>query len=444
MRAHQTSNYPGLLLYRVILWLLLPVVLLRLWWRGRRDPTYRPRWQERLGFYAKPVTRGAVWFHTVSAGETIAAAPTIRAIAKGGNPNNGSSPVLVTTMTPTGSEQVAALLGDTVAHCYAPYDFTFAVRRFLTQAEPQALILMETEIWPNLILEAKARGIPVLLVNARLSEKSAQGYQRLRWLSGRVLKCFDVIACQTAEHAQRFIELGVNADRVQALGNVKYDLDLPTDLKERAADLAQASQRYWIAASTHPGEEEVVLQAHLAALESDSSLTLLLAPRHPNRAAELVSLLNRATHSTPISWCRYGDWRAQTAPASNDCRIVLIDEMGVLMPLFWLSEVAFIGGSLVPRGGHNPIEPASLGTPVLTGPHDFNFSQVYADLKAANGCREVSEASLAPVLVALLKDPESRAAMGTAAGEVVAANKGAGQRTQDLITQVLTKQPLVG
>ena len=226
----------GLLLYRGILWLALPFVVLRLWWRGRRDPTYRPRWQERFGFYTGPQTQGAVWFHTVSAGETIAAAPSIRAMAV--DSDNGLS-VLVTTMTPTGSEQVTALLGDTVGHCYAPYDFTFAVRRFLTEVNPRALILMETEIWPNLILEAKARGIPVILVNARLSEKSARGYQRLSWLSQRVLECFDLIACQTAEHAQRFIELGASAEKVQTVGNVKYDLEVPADTKEQAAMLGR-------------------------------------------------------------------------------------------------------------------------------------------------------------------------------------------------------------
>ena len=185
------------------------------------------------------------------AGETIAAAPSIRAMAV--DSDNGLS-VLVTTMTPTGSEQVTALLGDTVGHCYAPYDFTFAVRRFLTEVNPRALILMETEIWPNLILEAKARGIPVILVNARLSEKSARGYQRLSWLSQRVLECFDLIACQTAEHAQRFIELGASAEKVQTVGNVKYDLEVPADTKEQAAMLGRPQRRYWIAASTHPGE----------------------------------------------------------------------------------------------------------------------------------------------------------------------------------------------
>ena len=422
------------MLYRLILWLVLPFVLLRLWLRGRRDPTYRPRWRERFGFYSGSPTQGAVWFHTVSAGETIAAAPTIRAMTA------DQGPVLVTTMTPTGSERVASLLGDAVAHCYAPYDFTYAVRRFLTHVKPRALILMETEIWPNLILEAKARGIPVMLVNARLSEQSARGYRRFRWLSRRVLECFDLIACQTAEHAQRFIELGVKAERVQTVGNVKYDLDLPVDVQERAAELVQPQRRYWIAASTHPGEEELVLQAHLAALKSHPRLTLLLAPRHPNRADELASLLDRLTQSASVTWCRYGDWAAQTEPTAGDCSIVLIDEMGVLMPLFLLSEVAFVGGSLVPRGGHNPIEPASLGTPVITGPHDFNFSQVYADLKAASACQQVSEASLTSVLAELLNDSAAREALAAAAGEVVALNRGARQHTHKLIAQVLNGQ----
>jgi 3-deoxy-D-manno-octulosonic-acid transferase len=191
-----------------MLWLALPIVLVRLWWRGRSDPTYRPRWRERFGFYRQPISSKSIWFHTVSAGESIAAAPLIRDFAQR---DALKRPVLVTTMTPTGSEQVTGLLGDCVQHCYAPYDFTFAVRRFFAHVQPRALILMETEIWPNLILQAKALGIPVLLMNARLSAKSMRGYERFAWLGRPVLQAIDLIACQTQEHAARFQTLGVLA-----------------------------------------------------------------------------------------------------------------------------------------------------------------------------------------------------------------------------------------
>ena len=247
----RARSYPGLLLYRCLLWLALPAVLLRLWWRGRYDPAYKPRWRERFGVYPQPIAPNSIWFHTVSAGESIAAAPLIRELAQRGELK---SPLLVTTMTPTGSEQVTRLLGDCVQHCYAPYDFTFAVGRFLAHVQPRALILMETEIWPNLILQAKALGIPVLLMNARLSAKSARGYERFGWLGRPVLQAIDLIACQTEEHVERFQALGVAAPRLQVVGNVKYDLDAPIDLAQRAAQiqarLGGKQQRYWIAASS--------------------------------------------------------------------------------------------------------------------------------------------------------------------------------------------------
>ena len=435
--------YPGLLLYRCLLWLALPVVVVRLWWRGRKDAAYRPRWRERFGFYTAPISSGTVWFHTVSAGESIAAAPMIRQLLQSDEPSASAMPLLVTTMTPTGSEQVLTLLGDQVDHCYAPYDFTFAVRRCLAQTKPRALILMETEIWPNLILEAKSQGINVVLINARLSEKSARGYQRLSWLAKPVLKAIDLIACQTQEHAQRFASLGVSPQRLQVVGNVKYDLDNPADLARRAAvvrgQLSAGPKRSWIAASTHPGEEELVLQAHHELLQSDPNLVLWLAPRHPNRLSELAPLLNQLTAKMPGGWCCYSDLAGRAPATAPQVSVVVVDQMGVLMPLYELVEVAFIGGSLVPHGGHNPIEPASVHTPVITGPNFVNFSQVFADLINANAGKVVDQHSLVEVIAQLLEDPEQRQKMGTAGGEVVAANQGAKQRSVALIEQVLAE-----
>jgi 3-deoxy-D-manno-octulosonic-acid transferase len=435
----RARSYPGLLLYRCLLWLALPVVLLRLWWRGRNDPAYKPRWRERFGVYPQPITPNSIWFHTVSAGESIAAAPLIRELAQRGELR---SPLLVTTMTPTGSEQVTRLLGDCVQHCYAPYDFTFAVGRFLAHVQPRALILMETEIWPNLILQAKALGIPVVLMNARLSAKSARGYERFDWLGRPVLQAIDLIACQTEEHVERFQALGVAAERLQVVGNVKYDLDAPIDLAQRAAQiqarLGGEQQHSWIAASTHPGEEELVLLAHQQLLQTHEHLLLWLAPRHPNRLAELTPLLDRLAQRMPGGWCRYTELVDQHADNVSQVSVVLVDQMGVLMPLYQLADVAFMGGSLIDHGGHNPIEPASLGTPVMTGAHHFNFAQVFADLMQAGACITTDEDILADDVGQLLVDVEQRTVMGAAGAQVVQMNRGAKQRSVALVEQQLS------
>ena len=432
------SVYPGLILYRCLLWFALPFVILRLWWRGRRDPTYRPRWRERFGFYRQSITPNALWFHTVSAGESIAAAPIIRELAEGGASTN---PLLVTTMTPTGSEQVTRLLGDCVEHCYAPYDFTFAVRRFLAHVQPRALILMETEIWPNLILEAKAQGIPVLLMNARLSEKSARGYHRFGWLGRPVLQAVDLIACQTEAHATHFQALGVLRERLQIVGNVKYDLDVTKDVAQDAAQLRSLlgarKRSSWIAASTHPGEEELILQAHQQVLSVHPDALLWLAPRHTNRTTQLIPLLDHLTQPMPGGWCRYSDLMDQSTVDASDLSVVLVDQMGVLMPLYELADVAFMGGSLVAHGGHNPIEPASLGTPVITGPHYVNFAQVFADLMQAGACITSEQSGLANEVGQLMSNTNQRQTMGVAGGQVVAINRGAKQRSLRLLEQHL-------
>ena len=439
MRA---PGYFGPWIYRILLALALPVVALRLLWRGQMEEAYQSRWRERFGFYDATITERPIWFHTVSAGESIAAAPTIRAIADGFSQGESSTPFLVTTKTPTGSAQVASLLGDVVEHCYAPYDFTFAVRRFLGHVKPRALVLMETEIWPNLLLEAKAFGIPIILMNARMSAKSALGYQRIDWLAGPVFQTLDLVVCQTPEHVQRFANLGVSGDRLHLVGNVKYDLKVDADIGERAQiqrqRLGMDGRRCWIAASTHAGEEEQVLRAHLQASKHIPNLTLILAPRHPHRAAELESLLDRIAAQLGGDWCLYSEFFVSgSSGGSRPWSIILVDQMGVLMPLYRMAEVAFVGGTLVPRGGHNPIEPASLRTPIIAGPHNFNFLQVYTDLNAAGAFRQVTTETFSTILLELMNDGAKRQQMGAAGDAVVQANKGATQRGIDLIAPVL-------
>lgn len=417
-------------LYRILLWLVLPAVYLRLLLRARREPAYGQRISERFGQVPDGIKTGAVWFHTVSAGESIAAAPLISKMLSSLPEQN----YLVTTMTPTGSEQVLRHLGDSVDHCYAPYDFTFAVRSFLRKTQPRMLVLMETEIWPNLITQANALGIPVLLINARMSARSARGYARMSWLSRPVLEAISHIACQSEEHMQRFVGLGVDAGNVSVLGSVKFDLQVPEDLPKQASILkTQLNLRdrpVWIAASTHPGEDEQIIRAHLSLRSQLPELCLLLVPRHPHRVGQIGALIQQHNLS----------WRASSeGPTAGAYDVIVGDVMGQLLALYSLAQVAFVGGSLVDHGGHNPIEPALLRLPIVAGPADFNFAEVAQYFEAAGAYKKVGNADeLASVVGVLLADDAGREMMGAQAHEVVMSNKGGTQRTLTLLSSRLT------
>ena len=359
------------MLYRLLLILAYPLVRLRLLWRARREPEYGQRVRERFGYAGSELPRGAVWFHTVSAGETISAAPLIRALV-GEFPDR---PFLVTTMTPSGSAQVRQHLHDRVAHCYAPYDFRAGVERFFARLEPRLLVLMETELWPNLIDVAHKRRIPVLLINARLSARSARGYARVGPLTRDMLGQLDFIACQYAEHARRFVGLGASVGQVSAVGNVKFDVQLPEDFAGRVGALRDAWQLrdrpVWIAASTHPGEDEVVIEAHRLLRLTHPRACLLLVPRHPARAQAVEKLVKTAG----LSVARQSHGVNTRGP---DLDVMLCDTMGQLQYFYGLSQVAFLGGSFVSVGGHNPIEAAVCRQPVIMGPEIFNFPEVVA------------------------------------------------------------------
>lgn len=412
--------------YKVLLWLGLPIVYLRLLMRARREPAYAARRGERFGRVPDAIKSGAIWFHTVSAGESIAAAPLIKKMID----NLPEQNFLVTTMTPTGSEQVHQHLGDSVDHCYAPYDFSFAVSSFLRKTQPRMLVLMETEIWPNLIMQANALGIPVVLINARMSERSARGYQRMSWLSRPVLEAITHIACQSAEHMQRFIDLGVDAQKVSVLGSVKYDLQLPQNLAKQASllktQLNLSARPVWIASSTHPGEEEQIIQAHLLLRCQLPELCLLLVPRHSHRAGEVGKLIKQYNLS----------WRASSeGPTAGVYDVIVGDVMGQLLALYSLADVAFVGGSLVDHGGHNPIEPGLLGLPIVAGPADFNFAEVVSQLSDAGAYKKVVNADeLAEVVGDLLADVAKREQMGSKALAVIKSSRGATQRTLALLS----------
>ena len=431
MGTHQSATMM-MGLYQFILLLAQPLVHLRLRRRARREPAYGERQAERFGHVPASIRSQPVWFHTVSAGETIAAAPLIRQLAA----EYSDTPFLVTTMTPTGSQQVVERLGDCVDHCYAPYDFKSGVQRFFARVQPKILILMETELWPNLIGQASAAGIPVLLVNARLSERSARGYQRISGLSRPMLRQLSDIACQSQEHVDRFVSLGADPATTRALGSVKYDVSLPADFEQRVADwrtcFALQRQPVWIAASTHPGEDASVIAAFQTARQTLPNLVLVLVPRHPVRADEVVDLAQQAGFTVARQSVSAANAQLQVTDVLAD--VIVGDVMGTLLELYGLAQVAFVGGSLVDVGGHNPLEPAVCGLPVLSGPHQFNFTDIMAALERNGALQTVrSEQELAQAVVAVLTDPELAQQRGAAAIATVAENRGATDRLMQLL-----------
>lgn len=404
------------LLYTGLLYLALPLALLRLYWRGRRDAGHRQRWTERFGFVPSAALTGCLWLHAVSVGETRAALPLIRALLN----RYPGLPLLVTTTTLTGSRQVREALGDRVQHVYAPYDAPGAVARFLRRTRPRLAVIMETELWPNLLHRCATTGIPVLIANARLSERSARSYARIGGLTAAMLRDIDLIAAQADADAERFRILG--APRVQVTGNLKYDLTPPDDLPERGWRLRREwlgeNRPVWIAASTHAGEDEYVLDAlaHLRARWPE--LLLFLVPRHPERF-DAVAMLCRQRGFSVVR-------RSEQRPCALDTAVFLGDSMGELLLFYAAADLAFIGGSLVPTGGHNVLEPALLGLPILFGSHMFNFTEASARLLEVEAAWRVADAAeLAVAVDRLLADPALRQAAGQRGRVVVERHRGA-------------------
>jgi 3-deoxy-D-manno-octulosonic-acid transferase len=404
-------------LYSLIFYLLLPWVLLRLWWRGARVPGYRDHWSERFGRVQAPP--GALWIHAVSVGEVRAAQPLVDALRR----RWPEAPLVMTTTTPTGRDTTGALFGSELSCMYLPYDLPDAVDRFLKRLSPAAALVMETEIWPNLYHGLRARNVPLLLVNARLSERSLRGYRRLAGLVRSSLHCARCICAQTGEDAQRFIALGAQRHRVFVSGNLKFDVALPVGFSARVAAIRTRlplRRPLWVAGSTHPGEEGQILQAHNRILQRRADALLLLAPRHPERARELTALCEQAGLV-----CRL---YSETPLLQDHVQVVIIDELGELAPLYGVAGVAFVGGSLVIRGGHNPIEALLAGAPVLTGPHIANFQTIYEELVRAGAVKQVAnEAELASSVLAWLGDQGEGRRRAAAGQGVIARQRGAAE-----------------
>jgi 3-deoxy-D-manno-octulosonic-acid transferase len=417
-------------IYRLLLWAALPYAFWHLWWRGRRQPEYLRHVGERFGRHetAPPRDSGPlIWIHAVSVGETRAAAPLVRQLRE----RHPDHAILLTHMTPTGRATGEELFGADVLRCYLPYDYPWAVRRFLDHYRPRLGMIMETELWPNLVLEARRRGTPLFLVNARLSERSARGYARAGSLTRATLEALAGISAQTGADAQRLRALGAPA--VEVTGSVKFDIAPPPEQLALGARLRQrfgAARPVFLAASTRDGEEALVLGA-LESVRVPGLLAVIL-PRHPQRFAAVAELLARRG----IPFQR----RSEDAPVAPETRVILGDTMGEMFAYYAACDVSFVGGSLLPLGGQNLIEACAVGRPVLVGPHTFNFEEATRLAIEAGAAERVADApALGDALGRLLRDPARARAMGEAGLAFAARHRGATERILRMVEGALQR-----
>jgi 3-deoxy-D-manno-octulosonic-acid transferase len=421
-------------IYTLTLYLLTPFVVYRLAARGFKYHGYFARWRERFGFFADPGIQGSIWIHAVSLGEVNAAVPLIEALMR----RYRDSQFVITTVTPTGSDRVLQLFGGRVFHVYLPYDLTTAVRRFLDRVRPRFAVIMETEIWPNLFMTCQERGISIVVANARLSEKSLRGYWPIQPLVRRAIRCASFVAAQSVSDEDRLRLLGAAEPKLAVVGNLKFDMNVPDEVREHgvAFRLAAGGARpVWIAASTHEGEEMIVLKAHAAVLRRFPDSLLLIAPRHPERFKPIAAACRAYGFRTAT--------RSEEGGADPACQCFVIDSMGELLAFYAAADVAFVGGSLVPVGGHNLLEPAALARPVIVGPQTFNFAEVTEDLIGAGAAMRIADGdALGPAVVRLLSREVERRSMGDAARAVMERERGAVARTMAIVEQVLAGVPV--
>jgi 3-deoxy-D-manno-octulosonic-acid transferase len=409
-------------LYSAALYLLVPVTVYHLIWRGFRHADYFQRWNERYAAYRDPPHAGSVWVHAVSLGEVNAAAPLINALLD----DAPGRRILVTTITPTGSARVRALWGDRVGHVYLPYDLPGMVRRFLAHHRPAIALVMETELWPNLLFGLRDARIPAYIVNGRLSERSLRGYRFLRALLGRALRTLRAVLAQSEGDAARFAQLGAVSPRV--VGNLKFDVAAGPDAAAFVRDVCARieGRPCWIAASTHPDEEAPVLAMHRALRRRWPDLLLLWAPRHPERFRPAIQQAIDAGWKVAT--------RTLTRTPGRDDAVFVIDSLGELGGFYHCAQVAFVGGSLQEIGGHNLLEPAAAGCAVVTGPHLHNFTDIARRMREAGALRVGEDANaVGALLEALLGDEAERIAMIDAGRALVEQGRGALRRTLDEI-----------
>ncbi|MEO8160012.1 MAG: lipid IV(A) 3-deoxy-D-manno-octulosonic acid transferase [Arenimonas sp.] len=415
-------------LYSLVIRLALPASLYYLVWRGLRQKEYFDRWSERFALYRGAPIGDCLWLHAVSVGEVNAAIGLVDALRA----RHPGRPLLITTTTPTGSARVRAVWGQAVRHVYLPYDLPGAVRNFLDHFRPAIALVMETEIWPNLFAELQRRGVPAIIANARLSERSLRAYRPIGPLVRITMATIDCVAAQSDADAERYLKLGAPAGRVHRTGNLKYDLPLPEHLAVQALEWrARWGRRpVWIAASTHADEEAAVLQAQRAVAARFPDALLLWAPRHPERFAPVAAACVRAG-------LRVATRRGEGQPAP-DSEVFVVDTLGELMAFYAAADVAFVGGSLQEVGGHNLLEPAALGVPALVGPHTFNFQEVTELLLATGAVQRIGDAGeLGGKLCELLSQPDERVRRGEAGRLRIEVERGALAHTLQLVESCL-------
>ncbi|MFO8140727.1 MAG: lipid IV(A) 3-deoxy-D-manno-octulosonic acid transferase [Marinobacter sp.] len=413
-------------IYSLLIRLALPFIMIRLWWQGRKAPALRQDWQHRLGLVPE-MSGPVIWVHAVSVGETIAAAPMVRRLLA----RNLGATILMTAMTDTGLAQARKMFGDRITYAYAPYDTPGGIRRFLDRINPRILVILETEIWPNMIRQCRRRRVPVFLINARLSERSACGYERVRGLVAPIMKSISWVAAQAERDAERFRRIGVAPSRVEVTGSVKFDVDIPDDVRAASETFRQAlgPRPVWIAGSTHAGEDEQLLVAHQGILRHHPRALLIVVPRHPDRFDAVAAMAEQQGFLVA---------RRSQGQGSAAVQVYLADTMGELMMLYGASDLAFVGGSLIERGGHNPLEPAAWGIPVFSGPYVFNFEAIFERLLADDGVHLVNGAEgLEREVSRLFADPDECKAFGERALAVVNKNRGALDRVVDGIIERL-------
>ncbi|WP_372768024.1 lipid IV(A) 3-deoxy-D-manno-octulosonic acid transferase [Pseudoalteromonas sp.] len=417
------------LIYSFFLYILSPLVFLHLWLRGKKAPEYRKRWAERLAFYNAHFKPDSLVIHCASVGELMAASKLIHQLK-----DNYS--ITLTCNTPTGSAEIQKQFGNTLQHVYLPLDFPCAIGRFFKALKPKAIIILETELWPNLIIKAQQQHIPVCVINARLSEKSLKGYQRILPLSKQIMRSINLLAAHNKEDSERFLQLGLPSKNSKITGSIKFDIELNTEIEDRiSAFKPQLSSHdfIWVAGSTHPGEYEQVINAHLLLLEKKPNALLIIAPRHPEQFNKVADYLKQNNIS----------FSQRSKEKHTGQSVLLADTMGEMLVLFGAADCAFIGGSLIARGGHNPLEAAAFNIPILTGPSYTNFLHVYPQLISNNACICVdSSKALFDNLLSLANDAEKRHTLGNNAYQILETNRGALKHTIALIENEISHDTL--
>ena len=418
--------------YSFALILISPLIVFYLYvLRGKKNKGYRAHFKERFGFVSKSLftSKGKpLVVHCASVGEVLAAAPLIKALQK----QHPQLNILITCNTPTGREQIINQFKNTVACSYLPMDFPFSTARFLKRINPQALCILETELWPNLMAISHKKNIPVLVLNARLSEKSQQGYQKVAKLTQIIMRSITVLASHNKKDAARFIELGLTPSKSHVTGSIKFDIS-PSNEQLASVEVLKAQYKtqerfVWVAGSTHPLEHEMILNAHQQLLKKHPNSLLVIAPRHPEQFDKVANTLAQS----PLSFSRRSNDNYQKE------QVLLADTLGELQCLYGAGNVSYVGGSLIRRGGHNPLEAAAFSVGVITGPHTYNFDHIYPELIKLKGAVAVENTDeLATQLINLSQNTKACQTLGSKAQQCVLKNQGAIKKTLTIINQYL-------